>query len=124
VAVGPLPERLPKGVGMRLRTVVVLLLLGLAAGASAATAAESHTRIPHRAEAVSTQGQLALLGPVGAYFVSIWSNIGCRIDPLGRCAPDQNESAPPPAAGDSSGEALEADAGCIIDPWGACAQSR
>jgi hypothetical protein len=79
------------------RTAAVLLVLTLALGAPGAFAAS--TSPPARA---ASGGEI--LHQLWGLLTSFWSQEGCRLDPLGGCAPAPN-------------------AGCEIDPLGKCSTS-
>lgn len=51
-----------------------------------------------------------ILTRLGSFFLHLWSEVGCIIDPNGRCLPGTEAASP----------AAQGDAGCIIDPSGRC----
>lgn len=87
----------------KLRRVSVLLLLITLLAAPWASAASLRSASPHPAD---------LLSRAWAFLASLWSKVGCDIDPDGRCV-----STPAPAPAPTSPWTK---AGCDIDPNGRC----
>ncbi len=104
------------------RRVLLVLLLGLCLGAASAAAAENRSAAFLSGERAFS-GPMALLERLQGLLTSVWGSEGCRIDPLGRCSPEQALSRPVPSD-EAPNEAVESDTGCAIDPWGACVRNR
>ena len=90
-----------------LRTAAVLVLLGLTLGAPWASAAQARSDIPQRELKRATPSALHLLDPWQSLITILLMKAGCRIDPLGHCAPGGTQT-------------QDTDAGCTIDPLGRC----
>ena len=87
----------------RFRFIVLLLSLTLLATSGFAAEPRSAARpAPPRSTWVDTLAQ-----SFGGFLKSLWSDAGCIIDPLGRCATQP-----------------KMDNGCRIDPLGGCIQAQ
>jgi len=95
------------------RTAAVLLVLTLILGAPGAYAA------PASSSARAASGN-EILHQLWGLLTSFWSQAGCRIDPLGGCAPSPNEGCRLDPLG---GCAPSPNEGCEIDPLGRCSTS-
>ena len=106
---------------MRFLRLVLVVVFAAALGISQASALPSREGATRSEVGNYTRGALSRLGELLAAF---WNKEGCRIDPLGGCAPSASDT----EAGcgiDPWGRCAEAsappsDAGCGIDPWGRC----
>jgi hypothetical protein len=92
-----------------------LAILALAGALLAPTvqAGEARSRPAIRDSAAPLSASWQVLQHLWGTLVSVWGKNGCRLDPDGRCAPQQDPA--------GSGSALPADNGCRIDPDG-CAK--
>lgn len=93
-----LAKRPSRGVTMRSAIQIIFILI-----LTLALPLRSHAAPPETAEKASTR--TPILEELSRFLIGIWSEIGCHIDPDGRCreAPSQ-----------------QTDIGCHIDPNGGC----
>ncbi len=103
------------------RSVVCLLLFGASAGATFALAPQDRSWRPRAASRVESPARTGFLAALQELLTRAWGRNGCEIDPLGRCQPNQEPAANPPA-GDSG--STQGDNGCQIDPAGSCITAR
>ena len=87
------------------RQTLMLLLLGLALAVPTASAADLETPRAQQAG----QSSPDFLERLWLLFTGLWSDAGCRLDPLGGCSMGSEE---PPAS--------NLDSGCGMDPLGGC----
>jgi hypothetical protein len=87
-----------------LRLVLVVVVFAAALGASHASALPSREGTVRLEVENYTRGAFGYLGDL---LVMFWNKEGCRIDPLGGCAPSPSGT----------------EEGCRIDPWGRCADA-
>jgi len=100
------------------RSSVLAFLLGLTLCTSLVSAAESRSEGLGAGHRRAEQGLSHAVGHFWSALVSLWSEAGCQIDPLGRCSPsDQQQGL---TAVDR--RPAPADAGCEMDPLGCSAK--
>ena len=91
------------------RSVLILVLFTLLAAPWDSGAAASPEP---RAARVAAEQPAHLVGSIWNHVVSLWSEIGCFIDPYGACTAGHGA--------DGTAGAQSADEGCFIDPYGRC----
>jgi hypothetical protein len=84
---------------MRVLRLVLVVVFAAAPGVSQASALPSREGATRSEMENHTRSAFSLLGQL---WVTFWNKEGCRIDPLGGCAPSASDT----------------EAGCRIDPWG------
>ena len=84
---------------MRVLRLALVVAFAAVLGTSQASALPSRLKVENY-----TRSAFSLLGDL---MVALWNKAGCRIDPLGGCAPSASET----------------ESGCRIDPWGRCADA-
>lgn len=107
-------------------TRLTALALAAALILSWPAAAQPNRQTLSRAAAVGASASPSVLAQAWGALVSLWGEIGCRIDPSGACAPATAEigcgidpsGACAPASADT-GTGTQEDIGCLIDPSGA-----
>lgn len=99
------------------RQTLMLLLLSFALAVPAVSAADLETQSTRQAG----QSSSAFLERLWQLFTGLWSDVGCRLDPLGSCSAGSEE---PPQSDTDAGCHIDPlgglDEGCRIDPLGGC----